>query len=59
LTSVVKYDNIASKNVYWTKAADKDFRNFPLLVQETIRDALAIVAEGKKADDAKPINGSV
>jgi phage-related protein len=45
------------KNVYWIKAADKDFRKFPMAVQETMLDALAIAAEGQKADAAKPMKG--
>ena len=45
------------RNVYWIKAADKDFRKFPKAVQETIHDALAIAAEGQKADIAKPMKG--
>ena len=45
------------KNVYWIKAADKDFRKFRLAVQETMLDALAIAAEGQKADAAKPMKG--
>lgn len=45
------------KNVYWIKATNKDFRKFPLAVQETMLDALAIAAEGQKADAAKPMKG--
>ena len=43
------------KNVYWIKAAGKDFRKFPLAVQENY--ALAIAAEGQKADAAKLMKG--
>ena len=45
------------RNVFWIKAADKDFRKFPKAAQETIHDALAIAAEGQKADTAKPMKG--
>ncbi len=45
------------RRVYWIKAADKDFRKFPKVVQETMHDALAIAAEGEKADIAKPMKG--
>jgi len=45
------------RSVYWIKAADKDFRKFPKAAQETIHDALAIAAEGQKADTAKPMKG--
>ena len=41
------------RSVHWIKAADKDFRKFPKAAQETIHDALAIAAEGQKADTAK------
>jgi len=44
-------------SIYWIKAADKDFRRFPKAVQEVIHDALAIAAEGQKADIAKPMKG--
>ena len=45
------------RSVHWIKAADKDFRKFPKAAQETIHDALAIAAEGQKADTAKPMKG--
>ena len=43
------------QNVYWIKPADKDFRKFLLIVQETIHGPLAIPVEGQKADVAKPM----
>ena len=45
------------RNVYWIKAADKDFRKFPKTVQEIMHDALSIATEGQKADNAKPMKG--
>jgi len=45
------------RKVYWVKAADKAFRKFPQSVQETMHDALAIAAEGQKADSVKSMKG--
>jgi len=45
------------KKISWIKAALKDFREFPPVVQERMKDALAIASMGQKADIAKPMKG--
>ncbi len=45
------------KAVFWIKAADKDFRNFPQLARDRILEALDVAANGRKADISKPMLG--
>lgn len=45
------------KEIAWVKAALKDFGNFPDVVQDRLKDALAIASLGQKADIAKPMKG--
>lgn len=45
------------KQVYWIKAADKDFRSFPEAAKERILKALEIAASGRMADISKPMLG--
>jgi len=45
------------REIIWIKAALKDFQGFPNLVQERMKDALAIASYGQKADIAKPMKG--
>jgi len=45
------------KEVAWVKAALKDFGEFPKVVQDRMKDALAIAGMGQKADIAKPMKG--
>lgn len=47
----------AMRAVSWIKAAQKQFREFPYPVQDRIRFALAVAAEGELADIAKPMKG--
>jgi phage-related protein len=46
-----------TRPVSWIKAARKAFENFPYEAQVQCRLALAIAAEGGKADIAKPMQG--
>lgn len=43
--------------VSWIRAALKDFRKFPVAVQDRGAAALTILAEGKMPDIAKPMTG--
>lgn len=45
------------RRMAWVKAALKDFREFPAVVQEQAITALRIAAHGEKADTAKPLKG--
>lgn len=45
------------RNVSWLKAALKEFNSFPQGVQEQMKFALQIAAEGQMADIAKPMKG--
>jgi phage-related protein len=44
-----------TKRISWIRAAEKDFRKFPIAVQDQMKNALDIAALGKKADFAKPM----
>ena len=46
-----------TRPISWIKAARKDFVAFPQGAQTEVLRALTIVAEGRKADIAKPIKG--
>lgn len=43
--------------VSWIKAAFKEFSAFPPAVQEKMKFALQVAAEGEKADIVKPMKG--
>jgi phage-related protein len=45
------------RNVYWIKAALKDFAAFPAVVRDNVLFALDIVAVGAMPDIAKPLRG--
>jgi phage-related protein len=45
----------ATRPISWIKAARKDFERFPAEAQTICLTALTIVAEGGKADIAKPL----
>jgi phage-related protein len=45
------------KNVRWIKAAKKNSLSFPLTVQHEVAASLLIAAQGKKADNCKPLTG--
>jgi phage-related protein len=47
----------SSRPVSWLKAALKDFQDFPAQAQEEAKFALAVAAEGGKAEIAKPMHG--
>ena len=62
LTFVVKYDNMYdmvrdTRRISWIKAARKEFEKFPEGARLEILRALAVAAEGGKADIAKPLRG--
>lgn len=46
-----------TRPVSWSKAARKDFDEFPGAAQSICLDALTIAAEGGKADIVKPMRG--
>ena len=46
-----------TRPVSWIRAALKDFRKFPVAVQDRGAAALTILAEGEKPDIAKPLKG--
>lgn len=45
------------REVAWLPAARRDFTSFPLPVQDKVRNALRLVAQGAKPDIAKPLQG--
>jgi phage-related protein len=45
------------RRISWVKAALKDFRKFPEIVQDQTMFALRAAASGEKADTAKPMKG--
>lgn len=47
----------AIRNISWIKAADKDFRTFPLGTRQKAIRALTQIAEGDTPDVAKPLIG--
>lgn len=47
----------SSRPVSWIRAARKAFDAFPDQVRATVEFALAIAAEGRKPDNAKPLHG--
>jgi len=49
--------NRITRPIAWIKAARKDFEKFPRAARDRINTALAITAEGRKADIAKPMKG--
>lgn len=49
--------DIKTKPISWVKAAEKEFRDFPLGAKSLIFTALDIAAVGRKADIAKPLKG--
>jgi phage-related protein len=46
-----------TRPISWLKAARREFETFPGEAQQTLLRALAIAAEGGKADIAKPFKG--
>ncbi len=46
-----------TRPISWLKAARREFETFPEEAQQTLLRALAIAAEGGKADIAKPFKG--
>lgn len=46
-----------TRPISWIKAARKDFEDFPAEAQIEALSALGIAAEGRKADNAKPLKG--
>lgn len=63
MTFVGKYDHIlsmhrkAQRNISWIKAADKDFRAFPIGARQKSIRALTQIAEGDTPEVAKPLTG--
>ena len=47
----------ALRNISWIKAADKDFRAFPIGARQKAIRALTQIAEGYTPDVAKPLTG--
>ena len=47
----------AARNISWIKAADKDFRAFPLGARQKAIRALTQIAEGDSPEMAKPLSG--
>ena len=45
------------KQVFWIKAADKDFKEFPQTARDQILEALDAAALGGKSDISKPMQG--
>jgi phage-related protein len=45
------------RRISWIRAARKDFEEFPEDVQDDMRDALTLAAEGELSDAAKPFKG--
>jgi phage-related protein len=45
------------RRITWVKAALKDFKRFPVPVQDQVMFALRVAANGEKADMAKPMKG--
>ncbi|WP_427551888.1 type II toxin-antitoxin system RelE/ParE family toxin (plasmid) [Methylomonas sp. MS20] len=46
-----------TRPISWIKAARKDFEDFPMPVQLEANRALTVAAEGRKADNVKPLKG--
>lgn len=46
-----------TRPISWIKAARKDFEGFPMPVQVEANRALTVAAEGRKADNVKPLKG--
>lgn len=46
-----------TRPISWIKAARKDFEGFPMPVQIEANRALTVAAEGRKADNVKPLKG--
>ncbi|MFA5924364.1 MAG: type II toxin-antitoxin system RelE/ParE family toxin [Methylococcaceae bacterium] len=46
-----------TRPISWIKAARKDFEGFPMPVQTEANRALTVAAEGRKADNVKPLKG--
>ena len=46
-----------TRRISWIRAAEKDFKKFPINVQDQMKNALDIAAFGRKADIAKPLKG--
>src|SRR2546427_393920 len=46
-----------TRPVSWIKAARRDFETFPQSVKVEVLRALTVAAEGRKADNAKPLHG--
>jgi phage-related protein len=44
-----------TRPISWIKAAQKDFEDFPMPVQTEANRALTVAAEGRKADNVKPL----
>ena len=49
--------SLVTRPISWIKSARKDFEKFPQGAKQEIWEALAIAAEGRKADSAKPMQG--
>lgn len=47
----------ASRPIIWTKAARRDFEDFPQGAKDDLLDALTVFAEGGKPGIAKPLTG--
>jgi len=46
-----------TRPISWIKAARKDFEGFPMPVQTEANRVLTVAAEGRKADNVKPLRG--
>jgi phage-related protein len=46
-----------TRRISWIRTAEKDFRKFPIVVQDRMKNALDIAAFGRKADISKPLKG--
>lgn len=46
-----------TRPISWIKAARKDFEDFPFPVQTEANRALTVAAEGRKAENVKPLKG--
>jgi len=46
-----------TRRISWIRVAEKDFKKFPVNVQDQMKNALDIAAFGRKADIAKPLKG--
>ena len=46
-----------TRRISWIRVAEKDFKKFPIAVQDQMKNVMDIAAFARKADIAKPMKG--